>query len=351
MKLLTPKIGWTATGKALYWTTNGGSTWKNITPPSVSFGEITSVFFLNTTQGWVLSDRNEYKYKEFYMAYTNDSGATWSSWPVKLLPDKYRNKDKSTQTTNPFRGDGWIEFIDVMRGWIILEFPITAKMDNSMGILLRTEDGGKTYKMVADHTQLPTTGNFHFVTTQEGWLAGHLNTNLFVTYNGGKTWQEVSLEPPPQISSLGAQYDLPIFKDNQNGYLPLTFVTEDLPSLVLLVTKDGGKTWKVDRVLSNLKDIANVYPSTMADSLLITLTASDAERSLTLVKVLPDGKTITTKAYALDIKGNLTPRSLYFGAGWHLTFITPDQGWVSTYTNQLLSTSDGGKTWTVITPQ
>jgi photosystem II stability/assembly factor-like uncharacterized protein len=350
MKLLTPKIGWTATGKNLYWTIDGGSTWKNITPPSVSFGQITSIFFLNTTQGWVLCNRNEDKYKEFFVAYTNDSGATWTSWPIKL-PDKYISIDKNNRKMNPFSEIGWIYFLDANNGWIVLEFPISAKMDNSMGIMLKTEDGGKTFKMVADHSQLPTTGECYFITAQDGWLEGHINSSLYVTHNGGITWKEVSLEPPPQILE-NCWYDLPVFKDSQHGFLPVTYVSQ---VVALFITNDGGKTWKVDRILPDVtvvvQNIASAMPSNIVDSILINLTASDSERTLTLIKVLPGGKTIVSTTDALNIKGNLTPRSLYFGGGWHLTFITPDQGWVSTYTNQLLSTNDGGKTWTVITPQ
>jgi hypothetical protein len=32
MKLLTPDVGWAATNKKLFWTTDGGAQWKDITP-------------------------------------------------------------------------------------------------------------------------------------------------------------------------------------------------------------------------------------------------------------------------------------------------------------------------------
>jgi len=32
MKLLTPQVGWAQSGQHLYWTTDGGSHWKDITP-------------------------------------------------------------------------------------------------------------------------------------------------------------------------------------------------------------------------------------------------------------------------------------------------------------------------------
>ena len=352
LKLLTSKIGWLATENNLYWTIDAGSAWHNITPQSASFGQITSVFFLNTTQGWVLCSRKvRERNMEFSIAFTNDAGVTWSIWPVKL-PDKYVKAHENNQITNPFSGMGWIDFKDAIHGWIILEFPVSAKMDNSIGIMLGTEDGGKTYTLMADHTQLPTTGEFHFISTKDGWIAGRINTDLYVTRDGGATWKEVLLSPPPQVSTSGdGKYDLPIIKDSQNGFLPVTYVTGITAAFVLFVTQDGGMTWKADRVLLDMRNVYGAILSRMVDSVLITLTASDTERSLTLIKVLPGGKIIATTASALNMKGNITPHSLFLSAGWKISFITSKQGWVTTNSDQLLSTNDGGETWSVITPQ
>jgi photosystem II stability/assembly factor-like uncharacterized protein len=347
MKLLTTKIGWFQTERGLYWTTNGGSTWKNITPPSESFGQISAVDFLNTTQGWALCAKGEDKYKEFYLAYTNDSGSTWLNLPIKL-PDQYISFDENKRKMNPFSDVGWIDFIDAKTGWIVLEFPASARMTETLGIILRTDDGGKTFKLVIDYSKLPTAGDIYFVNTKDGWLVGDPNSYLYVTHDGGNTWKEVNLEQPSDISTSGPIYDLPIFKDNQNGFLPVIYVTGITATLALFATQDGAKTWKVDRSLPCPSD---VIPSTMVNSVLITLTASEDEHSLTLIKAMPDGSVISTTANAMHIKGNINPHSFIFSAGWHLTFITSKQGWVSTYTNQLLSTDDGGKTWTVITPQ
>jgi photosystem II stability/assembly factor-like uncharacterized protein len=85
MKLLTPNIGWVVTENNLYWTIDAGNTWKNITPPSASFENIAAVFFLNTSQGWVLCCDTSGKHKRFNIASTNDGGVHWSISPV-LMP-------------------------------------------------------------------------------------------------------------------------------------------------------------------------------------------------------------------------------------------------------------------------
>jgi photosystem II stability/assembly factor-like uncharacterized protein len=347
MKLLTSKIGWVATEKELYWTANAGNTWHIITPQWSFQGHIAAVFFINTSQGWVLCCKKSDKIYKYNLAYTNDSGINWSITDLKLstaivnLQIKRNNREDYVEG-DLFEGSGWIDFLDHDHGWILLEYHVSARSDYSSGILLKTEDGGKSWKQIEG--DLPIAGRFHFVTTKEGWLAGHIVTDLYVTHNGGTTWQEATYpSPPPQVST-NCWHDLPIFKDTQNGFLPVTYVSDDL---VLFITHDGGKTWKIDRMLPNLEGVAGVIPSTMVDSVLITIAVSESEHSLTLIKLFPDGKTVETKTYAFTIKGDI--RGLSLSKWWKLNFITSSQGWISTG-EQLLSTSDGGATWTVITP-
>ena len=302
----------------------------------------------------ILSCDKSGSFIEFYLSYTKDSGATWSSKLIER-PSALRPKEKTDNQTNLqdedqkkdyfSSGMGWIDFYDLNHGWIVLEIPTNLRLGMNSGILLQTTDSGNTWKQIGNY--LPIAGPFRFISTKDGWMTGRLDNTLHSTQDGGYTWQQKTLEPPPTASENG-WYDLPIFKDSQNGFLSMTSVSS---ILILFNTHNSGKTWNVDRMLSDIKRIANVYPSVLIDSTLITISASDIEATLTLIKVLPDGKIITTKTNALNIKGNLTPRSLRFSGEWHLSFITINQGWVSTNTGQLLATDDGGKTWTVITPQ
>ena len=73
MKLLTPRVGWFATNGHLFWTASGGKEWKDITPNTASKETISSVFFLDTSTGWVLfvhGDKNDQAH--FELASTAD---------------------------------------------------------------------------------------------------------------------------------------------------------------------------------------------------------------------------------------------------------------------------------------
>jgi hypothetical protein len=51
-KLLTAEVGWAATRNHLFWTTDDGQHWKDITPkPPLREEVISAVFFLDTSTG------------------------------------------------------------------------------------------------------------------------------------------------------------------------------------------------------------------------------------------------------------------------------------------------------------
>src|ERR1041385_1447545 len=63
MKLLTPSTGWVSRFNHLYWTTDSGANWADITPvpPGIVRAgvSIPSVYFLNPQEGWVVVSHPE----------------------------------------------------------------------------------------------------------------------------------------------------------------------------------------------------------------------------------------------------------------------------------------------------
>jgi len=77
MKLLTPEVGWAA-DQRLFWTANGGGDWKDITPKKPVEGEeIGSIFFLDTSAGWVLLSRYAEPEPRFDLVSTTGAGQSW----------------------------------------------------------------------------------------------------------------------------------------------------------------------------------------------------------------------------------------------------------------------------------
>ena len=339
MKLLAPKIGWATTdswpGNRLWWTTTGGIQWKDITPGASGSGNIVSVFFINTDNGWVLlRDGDKFGEPQFDLAATTNAGASWSTTHV-AVPGLNPN-------SLTLAGGGYIAFVDTNHGWANLDVVSSSNFD--LGILLMTSDGGRTWRR-SPHDPM-VAGPITLVTTEEGWLAGGVGDELYVTFDNARTWQEVNLKAPQQLYPLKeATYQIPIFNDTKHGFLPVTYSARGARgAAVLFKTEDGGQNWKVAGIVSNLSEISHgqLITSTIVDSTWITAAVADHS-----------SEPVHVRLSAIGAQGHInatTETASGYCQGARLSFATTAQGWLLTGYHRLLSTSDGGATWTQIVP-
>ncbi|MCL6430351.1 MAG: hypothetical protein K6V36_05750, partial [Anaerolineae bacterium] len=147
-------------------------------------------------------------------------------------------------------------FIDGGRGWALVHQGVAA---GSEGVtLLSTSDGGRTWQEVAhSDPQNSTAGGLPFGGLKQGiafaddmtgWLVASEpvpgKVPLYVTRDGGRTWQEQPLELPEGWEGAEAVPSAPIFFGPMAGALPVRVVGER-NGIVLYRTKDGGRTWSV----------------------------------------------------------------------------------------------------------
>jgi len=335
MKLLTPKVGWAATHNQVFWTRDSGRHWKDITP-TLKATEITSVFFLNSSAGWVLLTRRNEATNDvsgFDLASTGNAGASWKLTPVKIT-------DLSPQTLLP--GDGRMDFVDSQHGWINLGGVGSAAIN--AGFTLATADGGKTWVGLRGGSNFEAggRGDLRFTSPEDGWFSN--GVELFVTHDGGDSWRKISLEAPPEARpAVNPAYDLPTFIDDHRGFLPVTYSTPYSASapksaLVLFSTEDSGRSWRVDRILSNLGEMSygQTIPSSMADSTWVAAAGTDPKHT-TVARISRGGRVNTPGEVSSGISG--------------LVFADSLEGWAISGVGQLLLTTDGGSTWIEITPR
>ena len=191
MKLMAPNVGWAERAGRLYWTTDNGTHWKDITPPGD--GRRASIFFLNPSTGWITINHTEPKPDEFEsdIAATTDAGETWSRTTISLPPKEYGISDM------PYTGGaGTVAFADPMHGWMTVGFG--GETPNSWSsFLLVTSDSGRTWSRAANAPELSET-QLLLVTPNQGWLFGvdhDTNRRLYVTRDGARSWQEVARNP------------------------------------------------------------------------------------------------------------------------------------------------------------
>lgn len=331
MKLLNSQQGWAANRHSLFWTGDGGKSWRDITPRAGGPEEIRSVFFRDSARGWALIVRPDESRDKlaFDLAATNDSGGTWSIIPVTL--------PALDATSTRLSGDGRIDFIDFLHGWV--DLGVVSSANFRLGILVVTSDGGKSWSFA---TASPGVfGTVRFANLRDGWLAGGPgDQELYVTHDSSESWQKVTLEAPLQ-GGVAAQavYDQPpSFADSRHGFLPVTFLrTHDRETrLALFATADDGRSWHLEEALPIADEPSGAVPSTVAAG--VWVAASQAKR---------------ISQIAIGKGHRLAGSSAAFADGssiLQLSFVTNDRGWALT-SSGLFSTSDGGASWTEITPK
>lgn len=329
MKLLTPETGWALAGPGLMWTTDGGADWANITPPLPAGEHITTVFFLNTQDGWaLLTGPNEGSHApRFDMAITEDSGATWSIVPFDI--------PGFNPTGYGLSGGGHIFFLDTLNGWADLDIPGLSRQ----ALLLETHDGGRNWSLPPSNPNVA--GQLRFINSKLGWiLGGPSGDDLYATRNGGQSWAEISLGATVDGSPVTCSANgLPHFRDNAHGYLAGSCMGG---AVALFATRDGGKTWKQRRVLLGAARGGGNLATTLADATLII--GKIGGQTFTLVRDTPGG-VVSSNANIPLLRAGVVG----------LSFANATRGWAlllyhHTETSLFL-TSDSGSTWTDITPQ
>ncbi len=355
MELLAPNVGWIVPDEhKILWTNDGGASWRDITPTAAKEGAISGVFFLGTSRGWAMIEHGEPDVPgglRFDLASTDNTGDSWSMRPLTVPERKYQGSDI-------LYGES-LAFVDSAHGWLALGNGLNAG-HQGMGVLLVTEDGGETWKLAGDGApqEDEPIGPILMLSPQQGWMVGGgANELLLSTHDGGRTWQTIQLAPSKPTEQMlehqarlesfersfhpsdrrspryrsDASYNLPTFKDREHGYVSVTY-----PGLtVLFATDNGGATWKPDRVLEG----PPAGPSTVVDSTWIA------------ARVPRRGSPRITKIAPGESAPPISPSSPENRPAMAVSFATVSEGWVLTDDHKLLSTSNGGASWTDITPR
>lgn len=366
MQLLGPGTGWAEAqiggGGGLYETEDGGNSWRELRWPPGLGSNAMAFFFQDRKTGWImyrsrvanLDPRNIMKGSNatygYELSLTSDGGSSWTTAPVTVPDAAYQLY---------YLNRGQIEFVDSLHGWMNIDVGkfVSPEATNAAGddistvnrgwrlggMLLITSDGGQTWA-AAPNIPAPE-GYFRLVTPLEGWWLTASGDALYVTRDGARKWERVTPSAPKEVfPAIEPTYDLPTFNDDQHGFLPVTFSGPEgtKSAAVLFATEDSGQSWKPDRILANLyrMPVGNFVPSTMAGSTWITADVSDYTHP-----------TLTTLGPGARIKA-IDSSWGYYGT-FQLKFVTPAEGWLllTDSDGTLLSTADGGSTWTAANPR
>lgn len=362
LSLLAACGGFPGEGAAVGQTPEQGGDNPGSSPDYVTqqVGPLTSILMIDATQGWALTKDAILK--------TTDGGIHW----INVSPAGTKAGDYSIAKGT---------FKSVLQGWV-------ASVREDQVRVERTDDGGKSWKGVTLAASAPKTVDAPaFLDNQTGWLTvmgapekGNQPVELFATTDGGMHWKK--------IARSGEKNSLPkeglktgiTFKDEMTGFLTLSASSGSSKDPGLLVTRDGGATWKKmpsPSLPSDLKKVSSLgmMPPVFFGELgfLPVRVATDDGKYHTLFYRTSDGGgqwiatsplQITAGAvfvldpyhlWVVDSQTNQWYSTVDGGANWNqgptapatireISFIDARHGWSLTDT-ELLHTEDGGVTW------
>ncbi len=330
MQLVTPTSGWALTPEGLLWTSDGGTTWRDISPGSVSgHAPIAGVGFFGH-HGWVMRERYQRQACSLVVDRTANNGKSWTRAIAAREPI-----DCSGDTVDISSPDARSVFAMAQCACLL-----------GGGNLLASHDGGRTWEAPGQGTG----GVITFISSTDGWATGGTTgpTPLWRTTTGGTTWSTQHIARPSNVRGQ-AYYTAPSFTSPTTGWLEVTYASST-SHVAWYHTTDRGNRWRLATVITVAGDASDrtvVSAVTPGDRLLTVLnrrllsTANGHTSTIQLPhRVSSDTRAVTS-----------------------LDFATPTLGWAQVAVGNCLDfktdcinatllyqTHDGGHTWQLLTP-
>jgi len=281
---------------------------KRIPQVSPTDRRLTDIHFVDKNNGWAVGAAG-------VIMHTKNGGDTWNV------------QDSGTD----YELEG-IFFTDKLNGWAVggnIRPP--RKQDfidrdvGAMGIILHTEDGGKTWlpQLMGEARWL---NDVMFIDNKSGWAVGEFGLVLD-TVDGGETWV---VQPTGSLKWLNEV----CFTDNNHGWI----ACEDEQ---ILITIDGGKNW--DKMNTPEHHDTNNWPGVLNTIYFVNNNIGwAAGRNGNMFKTNDGGKNwkFQTVPFEKSIKELVEFQDVYF--------IDKNKGWAVSYFGDIIfRTKDGGETWEV----
>ena len=319
---ISRNTGWVILSNKLYWTSDNGNTWQDISPAPSQ--ELRTASFLDDSLGFAVTSRMNADLTISYQIFiTNNRGASWQEKEIAT----YALSDPDALASN-IR----ISFENSLQGWV--QFKRLTSANFSLASLFRTQDGGTSWQTY----QIPEAGEMLFFDASSGYLAGGTQfQNFYRTSSGGVSWDRIDL-----IQSEGSRVTIPNFISSALGHMVMFEQRGQGTVLNFLESTNSGISWNTKTEIPISENEWLISP--------ISLVPGE-------IKILTPKQVITfwQTADLLEVEDRQTLENISDFEmvddqhGWALAHLllceNPGEPGSCTPTTRLLQTQDGGVSW------
>jgi photosystem II stability/assembly factor-like uncharacterized protein len=316
-------------GGAYIRSTDGGRTWDNRSPLNGSDNDLSAIFFVDDSTGWIVGEIGT-------LLKTTDRGEHWTTWSGTIeddLQDVHFSDERNgwiagrwgrifhstdggaewtEQNSGTYRNLRSVFFVNADTGWAV----------GHGGTILKTGDGGRVWSRQESGTSSDL-WSVHFIDTGIGWAAGRDST-LLKTVDGGREWL-------PQSAGTGFDFSSIRFTHPDTGFAAgFGGTLDDFGILrkrggVIIKTTDGGASW------------SRVHASSSSSLNALCISGSGTGWSVGTTGMLLEtaDRGTTWNSRSKGVSGPITS----------VFFMDPDTGWTIA-SGLVYGTTDGGDNWT-----
>jgi photosystem II stability/assembly factor-like uncharacterized protein len=308
---------------------------------------------------------------------TDDGGDEWTAAPLPLGFNAYsaawdpktaavyaggqggmlaRSRDGGLTWSRIGSGTPWTlqgaAYKDPDTGWVVGE----------AGFIAATTDGETWAQQRAARDGRADLDAVAFPTYRRGWAAGDKGT-LLKTTDAGDTWRAVRLRTKADLSGIA-------FADRRTGWIVGGVGAADDSRGVILATTDGGSHWRAQKVPAGVRVIAKVkFVDTRSGWAVgspgVVLRTTNGGATWKKTQLAPKAMLLdldfVDRRYgwvcgAIALGGNIGYRTTDGGVTWSretipadavqtVDFVDRKHGWQAGMSGIVLSTHDGGESW------
>lgn len=292
--------GWIGAAGGVLRTSDGGHAWTiagGVPDP------VEDIQFFDNDEGVLICDRDIAWGGQILTS--SDGGASWNPAPCTRPGSPFPCEAHFEAFSFPTRSHGV-----AVGGWVDPEFYVT-------------EDGGAHWQEQETDVKGASPESVYFVDANNGWAVGAYDCGLLRTSDGGHTWNKL----------------VPVLCDNSVRFTTLSkgFVTNSWSGIS--VTTDGGVSWSIPDAFDSRSTFHGV---SFADSSTGWAVGGDwvayEDYIGQIWRTTNSGQT-----WQIQRQEHQEPDSVILLDAY---FVNAQRGWVVGNGGKILTTSDGGATWT-----